>query len=81
MGGAFGDYGVTIAEAATDVINLYLQKVVQFRLALPEEFKVDDFGVVVLGYGSGEDAKKPILRMDRIRPPLTRGGPDTMRRP
>jgi hypothetical protein len=64
MGGAFGDYGVTMAEAATDAINLYLQKVVQFRLALPEEFKVDDFGVVVLGYGSGEDAEKPILRMD-----------------
>jgi len=64
MDAPYGEYGVSMAEAATDALNLYLQKFAQFRLAMPDWFKSDDFGVIVLGYGSGGDSERPILRID-----------------
>ena len=59
------DYGLSMAGAVADSVNLYLQKLYQIRTTTPGEFAGEEFGVAVIGYGGdGASPAKLILYMD-----------------
>jgi hypothetical protein len=57
-------FGLSMAEATTSAVNLFLQKTAQVRSTMPELFISDSFGVVVFGYGSEVNSREPIIRID-----------------
>lgn len=57
------DYGLNLGEAATDSVNLFLQKHYQVRETMPGAYAGDEFGVAVIGYGDDSRARR-IFYMD-----------------
>ncbi len=57
------DYGLNLAEAATDSVNLFLQKHYQVRETMPGAYAGNEFGVAVIGYGDDNQARR-IFYMD-----------------
>jgi hypothetical protein len=58
------EFGLSVAEATTSALNLYLQKVAQTRTTMPELFANDNFGVAIIGYGSEVDSNEPFVYID-----------------
>ncbi len=60
------EYGLSMAEAATDSLNLYLQKLYQVRTTSPEAFTGENFAVSIFGYGGAGGCVRSILQIDPV---------------
>lgn len=64
MKASLSEYGLSIAEAVADSLNLYLQKLYQVRTTSPGAFTGENFAVSIFGYGGAGDSVRSILQID-----------------